>query len=136
MTWGYGNVRFHPDIAPSNSHLSFPVQAFQVTTDLNWNLTTVKVNQIGVTLFQREILNAWFPIIWLCWLCWQRQVHWFQKSLIHLTLVCTLSESHWYSPLPIFIFCFSKIWIYNFWCIRTTREICKSILFFTKRINF
>lgn len=93
-TWMTQDVRFHPDITPSNSHLSFPAQAFQVKIDLNWNLTKVKANQIEATLFQTEIWNVLFPIIWLCWPYWQRQVHRFQKSLIHLTFISTLYESH------------------------------------------
>lgn len=60
MTWGWENVRFHPDIAPSSNHLAFPVQGFQDKIDLNRNLTKVKANQIGVAFFQTE-LNAWFP---------------------------------------------------------------------------
>lgn len=31
------------------------------------------------------------------------------KSLIHLTFISTLSASHWYTALPIFIFSFFKI---------------------------
>lgn len=72
-TWmprAWENVRFYPAITPSNSHLSFPVHAFWVKADLNWNLTKVKANQSRVPLFQTEILNSWVSIVWLC-LLWR-----------------------------------------------------------------